>query len=81
MTLGEIFNDDEEFMEWRGNNCYSCEKLGDDTCQYNPHCKLEPIISHSDMTKEIDEKLITMIIKNGKLCKCKQFIAAARKNN
>lgn len=75
MNLNEIFNDEEEFMRWLADNCYSCEKLGDGACQYNPHCELEPIISYSDMTKEIDENLIAMIIENGQLCKCKNFIA------
>ncbi len=36
MNLGEIFNSDGEFMDWLANNCYSCEKLGDGTTQYNP---------------------------------------------
>lgn len=73
MNLGEIFSSAEEFMDWLANNCYSCEKLGDGVCQYNPHCELEPIISYSDRSKEIDENLTNMIIENEKLCKCKKF--------
>lgn len=76
MTLGEIFSDDGESMDWLAHNCFSCEKLGDGICQYNPLCELEPILSYADMSKEIDENLVSMIIENGKLCRCKKFIAA-----
>ena len=71
MNLNEIFPNDAEFMDWLANNCYSCEKLGDDTVQHNPNCELEPIISYSDLNEEIDENLTKIITENGKLCKCK----------
>lgn len=44
-------------MEWLAYNCYSCEKLGNDTVQYNPNCELEPIISYAASDKEFDDRL------------------------
>jgi len=76
MTLNEIFPDGGEFMDWLANNCYSCEKLGDDDVQYNPDCELEPIISYADPNKEIDDKFVQQINENGKPCKCKNFVRA-----
>lgn len=73
MKLNEIFPNGAEFMDWLANNCYSCAKLPDDAAKFNPNCELEPIISYSNLNVEIDENLTKIIIKNGKLCKCKNF--------
>jgi len=73
MNLNEVFPNEAEFMDWLAKNCYSCKKLANDATQCNPDCELEPILSYSSMTKEIDKKLINMISENGKLCKCKNF--------
>jgi hypothetical protein len=74
MNLNEIFPDGAEFMDWLANNCYSCKKNGDGVSQNNPHCELEPMIAYSSLDQEIDENLTKIITKNGKLCKCKNFI-------
>jgi len=79
MILNEIFPNGAEFMDWLANNCYSCEKLGDGATQNNADCELEPIISYSDLNKEIDENLTKIISENGKFCKCKNFVMATRK--
>ena len=79
MTLNEIFADGGEFMDWLANNCYSCEKLGDDATQHNPDCELEPIISYGALDEEIDDNLTQLISEDGKLCRCKNFIRAASK--
>jgi hypothetical protein len=73
MKLREIFPNEAEFMNWLANNCYSCAKLSNDETEYNYECELENIISHSNLNKEIDDKLTQLITKKGKLCKCKNF--------
>lgn len=73
MTLNEIFPDSEGFMEWLTNNCYSCEKLRDDTILYNPNCDLELVISYAYLDEEFDNELAQLITENGRPCKCKKF--------
>ena len=75
MTLNEIFPDEAEFMDWLVNNCYSCAKLQGNPEEYNSDCEPENIISHSDLNKEIDDKLALLITKKGKLCRCKNFVS------
>ncbi len=79
MNLNEIFPNGAEFMDWLASNCYSCKKNGDGVSQNNPQCELEPMIAYSSLDQEIDENLTKIIIENGKLCKCKNFIKATRK--
>ena len=80
MTLNEIFPDDGEFMGWLANNCYSCSKLNADETKYNDACELENIISHSDLNKEIDDKLTRLITEKGKLRRCKNFVSPASRS-
>jgi hypothetical protein len=79
MKLNEIFPYEEEFMDWLANNCYNCGRLGDGATQYNPHCELEPIISHSGLNEEISENLTSIITEKGKLCKCKNVVIVSAK--
>lgn len=74
MTLNEIFPNEAEFMEWLASNCYSCAKLQDNPEEYNSDCELENIISHSNLNKEINDKLTRSITEKGKLCRCKNFV-------
>jgi len=76
MNLNEIFPNEAKFMDWLANNCYSCAKLKDDATEYNPDCELEPRISYSDLSEEIDEKLTRLITEKGKLCECKNFVVS-----
>ena len=73
MKLKQILCNGAEFMDWLANNCYNCKKLGDGATQYNPECKLEPVLSYSDLMEDIDEEFLQMIIQDGKLCKCRKF--------
>jgi hypothetical protein len=60
-------------MDWLANNCYSCAKLPGDPAEYNYACELESIISYAAFDKEIDDRLVQLVTKKGKPCKCKNF--------